>query len=459
MRKTRVLYKPLGEIVAPTRPRVKPSDYPNLPFIGMEHVEAHTMKLLGTVPASSMKSSAVFFQPGDVLYGRLRPYLNKVYRPEFKGLCSAEFIVFPKSDGINSKYLQYFLNSWDFVSYASHLNEGDRPRVDFTQLAPYPFPYIGIDEQGRIAAEIEKQFSRLDEAVANLKRVKANLKRYKAAVLKAAVEGKLTEQWRKEHSDVEPASKLLKRILVERRRKWEEKHPGKKYKEPAAPDTSNLPKLPKGWVWARMAQLGTIQLGRQRAPKYHKGPNMRPYLRVQNVFEARIDLSDIMEMDFSPEDFSKYALEKGDVLLNEGQSPELLGRPAIYRGELPGACFTNTLIRFQPTHPISSEYALIVFRAYMRTGRFKHAGTITTNIGHLSASRFADIECPLSSLEEQKTIIDKVERHLSMIDEMECTVKANLKRADRLKESILKEAFRGKLINIDKGHSVGQGGE
>src|SRR5688572_22777176 len=88
---------PLGDAVKPTRPRIKPATKPDLPFIGMEHIEAHTMKLLGTVPAASMKSSAVHFQPGDVLYGRLRPYLNKVYRPDFEGLCSAEFIVLPKT--------------------------------------------------------------------------------------------------------------------------------------------------------------------------------------------------------------------------------------------------------------------------------------------------------------------------------------------------------------------------
>ena len=88
---------PLSEVVKPTRPRVKPSDYPELPFIGMEHIEAHSMKLLGCVPAGTMKSSAVYFKAGDVLYGRLRPYLNKVYRPNFAGLCSAEFIVLPEN--------------------------------------------------------------------------------------------------------------------------------------------------------------------------------------------------------------------------------------------------------------------------------------------------------------------------------------------------------------------------
>ena len=162
----------LGEVVKPTRPRIKPSEKPDLPFIGMEHVEAHTMKLLGTVPAGTMKSSAVHFQSGDVLYGRLRPYLNKVYRPNFEGLCSAEFIVFPKTEGVDSRYLQYFMNSSTFVSFASHLNTGDRPRVDFDQLALYEFPLAPFDQQKRIVAEIEKQFSRLDEAVANLKRVR-----------------------------------------------------------------------------------------------------------------------------------------------------------------------------------------------------------------------------------------------------------------------------------------------
>lgn len=449
---------PLGEVVRPGRPRIQPSEKPGLPFIGMEHVEANTMKLLSTVPAGTMKSAAVHFQPGDVLYGRLRPYLNKVYRPEFEGLCSAEFIVFPGNDKVDSKYLQYFLNSQEFVSFASHLNAGDRPRVDFEQLTTYPFPKAPFDEQHRIVEEIEKQFSRLDEAVANLRRVKANLKRYKAAVLKAAVEGKLTERWRKEHLDVEPASKLIERILAERRRKWEQSQPatlkargeGRKVNKSAAaflpPDESRLASLPSGWCWVRVDDVGTVQLGRQRAPKYHSGANMRPYLRVQNVFEDRIDLVDVMEMDFPPSDYAKYRLEPGDILLNEGQSPELLGRPTIYRGNLPGACFTNTLIRYQVAPPIQPEFPLLVFRSYMRSGRFTREGTITTNIAHLSAGRFAKIEFPLPSLKEQAEIIKEAERHLSVIDTLEREVDANLGRAGRLRQSILKQAFSGRLV-------------
>ena len=206
----------LGEVVRPIRPRVKPEVMPDAPFIGMEHVEAHTMKLLGTVPAGSMKSSAVHFKPGDVLYGRLRPYLNKVFRPSFEGLCSAEFIVLPENERIDGSYLQYFLNSSAFVRFAASLNAGDRPRVDFDQIAPYKIPLPSLTRQREIVAEIEKQFSRLDEAVANLQRVKANLKRYKASVLKAAVVGRLVETEasiaQREGRSYETGEQLLQRM-------------------------------------------------------------------------------------------------------------------------------------------------------------------------------------------------------------------------------------------------------
>ncbi len=170
-----------------------------------------------------------------------------------------------------------------------------------------------------------------------------------------------------------------------------------------------------------MSEIGSIQLGRQRAPRYHSGQHMRPYLRVQNVFEDRIDLSDVMEMDFPPEDFKKYHLQHGDILLNEGQSPELLGRPAMYRDELPGACFTNTLIRFQAFDVVNREFALLVFRHYMHSGRFSREGKITTNIAHLSAGRFSKIEFPLPPLDEQREIVDRANSLFAFANRVEST--------------------------------------
>lgn len=300
-----------------------------------------------------------------------------------------------------------------------------------------------LDEQRDIVAEIEKQFSRLDEAVANFKRVKANLKRYKAAVLKAAVEGELTSDWRKQHPDVEPASKLLERILVERRGKWKGN-----YKEPAALDTSTLPLLPKGWTWAVTDQLGLVQLGRQRSPKNRSKDHPVKYLRAANITEGGIDLSDLLDMEFSPEEQQRYRLKSGDLLLSEASgSPNQVGKPAVWRDQIPLCCFQNTVIRLRPSVDLS-PYLLACFKSYYVNGIFaKVAGGV--GINHLSADKFSKVTVPLPPVAEQDQIVAEVERRLSVIEELEAAVEANLTRADRLRQSILTNAFAGKLVCSD----------
>lgn len=337
----------------------------------------------------------------------------------------------------------------------AHITKG---RFEESQLSIAP-----LNEQRRIVAKIEELFSDLDAGEAALKRAKANLKRYRAAVLKAAVEGKLTEEWRSKHPAKEPASALLARILKERRQKWEadqlakfaaaNKEPPKnwreKYVEPSPPVTTGLPEVPADWCWASVQQVGSVQLGRQRAPQHHSGEHMRPYLRVANVFEDRIDTSDVMEMNFTPDEYETYRLGYGDILLNEGQSMELVGRPAIYRDEVPGACFTNTLVRFRVYDGVDTDYALRVFLAYLKNGRFQKIASITVNIAHLGAGRFAEIEFPLPPVEEQAAIIEEVDYHFSLIDAAENAINLSLARASRLRQSILKQAFKGKLVPQD----------
>ena len=256
----------IGTVTHPRGVKMKPSEMRDAPFIGLQNIEAHTMRILAVGRTSDVKSSGSYFVQGDVLYGRLRPYLNKVYMPSFTGLASGEFIVFPSQNFLDNAYLKYFLNQVEFASFATRLNAGDRPRVNFDQFANYPLPLPPLPEQRRIVAEIEKHFTRLDASVAALKRVQSNLRRYRASVLKSACEGKLVpteaELARSEGRDYEPADRLLDRIITDRRAQWEsqEKRRGK-YKEPVAPETSNLPDLPDGWVWAALAQLAAIGTG------------------------------------------------------------------------------------------------------------------------------------------------------------------------------------------------------
>ncbi len=360
--------------------------------------------------------------------------------------------LFPRNASFVPKYMMYWLRS-QREELINRSSGGAQPNISQGIVKAFPFPLAPLPEQHRIVAEIETQFTRLDAGVAALKRVQANLRRYKASVLKAACEGRLVpteaELARAEDRDYEPASVLLERILAERRVKWEQVNPGKRYVEPKGPDIDRLAELPEGWVWTKVNQVGCVQLGRQRAPQFHEGPFMRPYLRVANVFEDHIDTTDIKQMNFDPGEYEKYRLEHGDILLNEGQSPELLGRPAMYRNEVPGACFQNTLIRFQVEQYLLPQFALCLFRTYLHSGRFQRISQITTNIAHLSAGRFAELEFPLPPLAEQHLIVAEVERRLSVVQEVEATVAANLKRAERLRQSILKRAFEGKLVPQD----------
>jgi type I restriction enzyme S subunit len=176
---------------------------------------------------------------------------------------------------------------------------------------------------------------------------------------------------------------------------------------------------------------------------------MRPYLRVANVFEDRLDLRDVMEMNFSPAEFERYELKQGDVLLNEGQTPDLVGRAGMYRGEVPNACFTNSLIRFRPRADINASFALLVFRRHLHTRRFKREARITTNIAHLSAGRLKTVEFPLPPLEEQRRIVAEVEQQLSLIDSLRAAVESAQKRSAALRRAILERAFRGELVPQD----------
>ena len=441
---------PLGDVVRPTRQRVKPADYADLPFIGMEHIEANTMKLLGTVPAGTMKSAAVHFKPGDVLYGRLRPYLNKVYRPAFEGLCSAEFIVLPENERIDGAYLKYFLNSSDFVRFATHLNSGDRPRVDFDQISQREIPLPRIDEQIRIVAEIETQFTRLDDAVASLRHVKGNLKRYKAAVLKAAVEGRLVfteaELARRDGRTYETGDELLRRVLGTTRRGFRQTSEAH---DDQAEALSGPASMPTGWTLTTVDAVGDVLLGRQRAPQYLTGRYPTRYLRVANIKDDFIDFSDLNEMDFDEAHFAKYRLQPGDILVSEGQSPELLGQSAIFRGHVEPLCFQKTLHRFRATPNLTTpEFAQLVFRSHVCSGVFRRLGSITTNIGHLTLEKFKASPFPLPPLDEQHRIVAECSRRQSLLAALADAMAVSSDRCAAVRSSLLTLAFGSQTLDM-----------
>ncbi len=402
------------------------------------------MRVGETIPFGGMKSQGSRFHKGDVLYGRLRPYLNKVWHADREGACSGELLVLRTNGKLDPRFLTYRLHGREFVDYASHAVTGDRPRLDFKQLAAFKTPLPPIETQRLIVARIDELFAELDDGEKELRRARADLEIYRKSLLKAAVTGELTADWRAANQAKETGADLLRRLLTERRDRWlaDPNNKAKGYKEPAGPNMAGLPDLPGGWAWTTIGTAGDVLLGRQRAPVHHSGEHMRPYLRVANVMEGRLDLRDVKEMNFTPSEYETFSLKYGDVLLNEGQTPDLLGRPAIYRDEIPGCCFQKTLLRFRPTPVVTPEFALIVFRRYMHGKRFLRESRITTNIGHLTQVRFLPIEFPLPPIAEQRAIALRVAAAEDAWEEQ--ALKADI--AVGLRQSILATAFRGDLV-------------
>lgn len=229
--------------------------------------------------------------PGDVLLTIVGTIGRSAIVPEgTEPLTLQRSVAVITPAGLLPKYLMYQLQSPSIQRYFEVQARGTAQKgVYLGTLGETPVCVAPIDEQKDIVAEIEKQFSRLDEAVANLKRVKANLKRYKAAILKAAVEGRLVEteaeRARREGRNYESGNQLLQRILETRRSQWKSKG---KYKEPAAPETTALSELPTGWSWARLDAIAALKGGITVDSK-RKDQTARsvPYLRVANAQKSR----------------------------------------------------------------------------------------------------------------------------------------------------------------------------
>ena len=382
---TRVAF---GDVVRQVRDHVDPATADLRRYVAGEHMDTDDLRIRrwGTVGDGYLGPAFhVRFRPGHILYGSRRTYLRKVAVADFEGVTANTTFVIETRDPnvLLPELLPFVMQTKSFHEHSIKKSKGSvNPYVNFSDIAAYELALPPLDEQRRMA----NLLMRIEAASRALQDVHAALTTLRKSTLM--------------HS----FGQLL-----------------------ADPAVRQVP----------VGQVGEVLLGRQRAPQHEDGPSMRPYLRAANVFDGYIDTADVKSMNFSASEFPRYKLEHGDILLNEGQSRELVGRSAIFRGEVPGACFQNTLVRFRPGPSVLCPYAHRYFQYCMYVGTFAAIAKQTTSIAHLGAQSLAELPMPLPGKDRQLELSSR----LSAIDSALPTT-ADRERRLRTLKSLVGEPFR-----------------
>lgn len=318
-----------------------------------------------------------------------------------------------------------------------------------TALGELLFPVPPLEIQRRIVARIDELFSELDDGEEELRRARAELETYRKSLLKAAVTGVLTADWRAANPPKETGAELLQRILAHRRARWEAdpKNKGKRYKEPVAPNLDALPELPDGWAWASLSQIAYVSGGLTVDSK-RKPTNAQevPYLRVANVQRGSLALEKIKTISVSPEELDRLALRTGDILLNEGGDRDKIGRGWVWEGQLPVCVHQNHVFKARPVTDVIAPKLVSMYLNELGRKFFIDQGKQTTNLASISLTKVSAAPVTVPPMAEAQQIIERLIALERGAMSEECEIADAADAALVLRRSILAAAFRGELV-------------
>lgn len=405
---------------------------------------------------------------GDVLVSMTRPNLNAValVPEQLDGAIGSTGFHVLRSRWLRPEFLLRLVQSQRFVDEMSALVQGALyPAVRPKDIAAFTFGFETPAQQTRIVAKLEELLSDLDAGVAELKAAQKKLAQYRQLLLKAAVEGALTAEWRTKNTPSETGAQLLARILTERRTRWEAKQLAKfveqgktppkdwqkKYAEPVQPDTTDLPELPEGWVWASLDMLGEIASGVAKGSKISADTKVYevPYLRVANVQRGFLDLAEVKTILATERDIAELTLQAGDVLFNEGGDRDKLGRGWVWRNEVENCIHQNHVFRMRPFLPdVLPELISHHGNTFGKTW-FQSAGKQTTNLASINMTMLRMFPVPLGPADEQRELLSQLDVQIEQLDRQERTVELSLKQSAAQRQNILRAAFAGELAPQD----------
>lgn len=458
----------IGEIVLPIE-TVSPADYHNeeISYLDISSIDNekgaidHPKILLGKDAPSRARQ---LVRPEDTIFSTVRPYLKAIAMvgPTInRPIASTGFCVLRACEGINSRYLFYFVRSDQLMQEIIPLQRGvSYPAIRTKDLLSRKIPTPPTNEQNRIVDKIDELFSELDAGINELKIAQLKLEYYRQSLLKNAVEGALTQKWRDDNKDKieETGKELLNRILIERKQRWEQnkleefkkkgKNPPKnwqdKYPEPVQPDTTDLPELPEGWVWASISQIGWLDRGRSKhRPRNaaHLYGGKYPFVQTGEIRAAEQYIRET-DKTYSEDGLAQSKLwPKGTMCITIAAN---IGETAILDIE---ACFPDSIVGFNCViAEMPVEYVEYYFRVLKSKLNDEAPATAQKNINLEILSKEV---IPLPPIKEQLTIVESLNNELESIKWQQASIKLGLNQSEAQRKNILKSAFSGQLVSQD----------
>lgn len=419
----------------------------------------------------AIELGCTFLEPGDILVARMPDPLGRacIFPGDKKRAITVVDVCVVRGNPkhFENTWLMYFINTPVFRESIHGMQSGStRKRISRGNLSTLKLPVPPRAEQTRIVEKLEELLSDLDAGVAELKAAQKKLAQYRQSLLKAAVEGALTAEWRNSQAaaSVESGAKLLARILHERRARWEArqlakfkeqgKTPSKdwqaKYPEPVAPDTTDLPELPQGWLWASVDQLFQfVRNGISKTPNT-EGKGL-PILRINAVRPMAVRMAEIKHIKVEPDEARDYVVEVGDLLATRyNGSVDLLGVFGMVRKADEETLHPDKLIRMKPVlaGSLGAWVEIAANTGFSRSFIVRRVKTTAGQTG-ISGEDLKKMPVPVPPINEQTVAVLKVDELLRIHAEQVEVINHSLKQAAAQRKNILQTAFSGRLVPQD----------
>lgn len=380
-------------------------------YLELEDIEQSTGRLLKKRNTLEVVSAVTLFQKGDVLFGKLRPYLEKYYEAEFDGKCTGEILAF-KPERVEGRFLRYCVASPWFIERCNMLAYGAKmPRVNWpTQLAQFNIPLPPVHEQRRIAAYLDASCSAIDAAVKAKREQIEVLDALRAATLQRVITQGLNADG----------------PMVETGNPW-------------------LERIPAGWTLVQLKRIAQVHGGLTLGKSYEGLERLEyPYLRVANVQDGHVDLTDVSTLEVPPAVAAGVMLRAGDVLMTEGGDLDKLGRGTVWAGQLAPCLHQNHIFAVRCIeHKVLPHFLAYVTASRYGRDYFEATGKRTTNLAATNATKVGSFYVPLPSLKEQKALVDHLDAEIGRLKAIQDVISKQIDTLTAYRKSLIHECVTG----------------